>query len=103
MNHDTSVLLAILGMGAVTYFTRIFGYFLARRIDRMPPRVEQGLKFIPGTIIISIIAPQVLSQGWVSVTASLFCTIVALVSRNLVVVMITGVLYISFIRNFLPA
>ncbi|MCP4024471.1 MAG: AzlD domain-containing protein [Desulfobacteraceae bacterium] len=101
MTNDTQAIITILGMALVTYVTRILGFYISDKITRMPPKLEQALKYIPGTIIISIIAPQIVSGGSVTVTASIICTAAALLFRNLVAVMVTGVVYVSILRNLI--
>ncbi len=96
---DFTVYTAIAGMALVTYLTRIIGFFISDRIKEMPGKIEQALKYIPGTIIVSIIAPQIFSGGTVTLTAGIICTAAALVFRNLIAVMVTGVVYVSLLRN----
>ena len=101
MNDNIIVISTIFGMAVVTYLTRFAGFFISHRIKNMPKSIEQGLQYIPGTIIISIIAPQIFSGGSITLTASLICIGAALVFRNLVAVMLTGVLYVALLRNFI--
>lgn len=101
MNDNLIAWLTIAGMAAVTYLTRISGYFIADRIPDLPRGMARTLKYIPGTIIVSIIAPQILSGGvstWVSAAA---CVAVSLIFRNLIAVMVAGVLTVSLMRHFI--
>lgn len=102
MSDNTVILLTIVGMGIVTYATRIGGFVIASRIPRMPPWFERLLLYIPGTIIVSIIAPQIIEGGPVFMTAAMVCLGAALVLKNMVGVMVTGVLYVSLVRHFIP-
>ena len=90
--------LAIACMAAVTYLTRISGFLIASRIRALPPGIQRFLDFLPGTIIISIIAPQIVSGGWLTWSAALLCLGLALATRNLVAVLAAGVVYVSLIR-----
>ncbi len=87
-------------MGIVTYLTRVSGFYISDKISTMPRWLEITLKYIPGTIIVSIIAPQIVSGGLNTIIAGLICIGAALLFNNLVAVMITGVLAISLLRNF---
>ncbi|KAF1016885.1 MAG: hypothetical protein GAK31_00144 [Stenotrophomonas maltophilia] len=59
--HWTS-LLAILGMAAVTYLTRIIG-FLALRNRRLSPRAVSVMEAAPGCVLISVIAPDFVADN----------------------------------------
>ncbi len=98
MTDNYQIFLTIAGMGLVTYLTRISGFFIFSRIQNMPPRLEQFLRYIPGTIIVSIIAPQMAKGGSVTLTASAVCIAASLVCKNLVAVMVIGVVYVSLFR-----
>nr|NJM04794.1 hypothetical protein [Desulfobacula sp.] len=63
MTGDPDAYLTILGMALVTYLTRISGFYIAGRMSNLRPGLARTLAHIPGTIIISIIAPQILSGG----------------------------------------
>lgn len=54
---DPFVLLTVLGMAAVTYFTRVVG-FLALRNRVLSRRVTRVLEAVPGCVLISVIAPR---------------------------------------------
>ena len=65
----------------------------------MPGPVRRILGYIPGTIIISIIAPQVAQGGWITLSASVLCVAVSLAAENMVVAMVVTVVYVSLLRN----
>lgn len=92
-------LITIFGMAAVTYFTRIFGFVLSDRMSTVPDCVNRFLINIPGTIIISIIVPQIFNGKKEALIAAVICFMVAVRFRNMVLVMITGVITIYFLRN----
>ena len=100
MNDNLLVFITIAGMGAVTYLTRALGYFISAQIDIMPRSVESLLSYIPGTIIISIIAPQMIEGGGITLSASILCILASVVFKNLVAVMVSGVVYVSLLRHF---
>tara|TARA_B100000614_G_C14488129_1_gene469580 strand:+ start:482 stop:790 length:309 start_codon:yes stop_codon:yes gene_type:complete len=98
--HNLTVYLTIAAMGAVTYATRVSGYLVSARIRHMPHAVQRLLDYIPGTIIISIIAPQIADGGWIPLSAALVCIAVSLVFKNLVAAMAGTVVYVSLMRYF---
>ena len=98
MNDGT--LVTLFGMAAVTYVTRILGFYLSGRITALPPALEQALNYIPGTIIVSIIAPQILTSGKAGFITALVCIGAAIRLKNIVAVMIVGVATISMLRHF---
>ncbi len=62
MAVDPRVLVTILLMGAVIYATRAGGLWLASRVE-ISGRLEAWLGFLPGAILVSIVAPTVLTSG----------------------------------------
>ena len=100
MADNFDIYITIFGMGIVTYLTRISGFYISDKISTLPHWLEIALKYIPGTIIVSIIAPQIVSGGLNTIIAGLICIGAALLFNNLVAVMITGVLAISLLRHF---
>lgn len=62
MSVSPAVLIVIAAMATVTYATRAAGLWLARRFQPSP-RVEAALRHIPGAVLVSIVAPLVLSGG----------------------------------------
>ena len=99
MTDNTTIMITIAGMAAVTYLTRFLGFYLSDRMALLPPLLERVLNYIPGTIIVSIIAPQILNAGTPGVIAALVCVGAAIRFKNLIVVMLTGVVTVSILRS----
>lgn len=74
---DTDTLLTILGMGAVTYATRVSGYALLHVIP-VQGRFKAGLEAVPVAILTAIIAPAVLAAGLSDALAALVTVLLAL-------------------------
>ena len=68
MEINLVALLTILGMGAVTYATRIGGFWLLGRVTPTK-RVEAWMRAIPGAVLVSLIAPALLASGVVGFVA----------------------------------
>jgi branched-subunit amino acid transport protein len=89
----------ILGMVAVTFGIRYVLFALADRI-RMPPLVEDALRFIPPAVLTAITVPAVLlpyGEWYVSFTnpyliAALFAVVAGLLTRNLLATIAIGLM-----------
>ena len=77
MNLDPQLLLTVLGMGAVTYATRIGGYALLRRFP-VQGRIKAGLEAVPIAILTAIIAPAALAAGPADALAAVITVLLAL-------------------------
>lgn len=62
MRVDPMVVAAFAAMAGATYFTRIAGFWLVRRVRIRGP-LAGALAAMPGSILVSLIAPTVLSTG----------------------------------------
>lgn len=100
MRIDPLALLAILGMAAVTYATRVSGLWLMGRVT-LSRRMEAALEYLPGTVLVAIVAPVVLTGGIAEKIAALATVAVAVRSRNLLLAMVTGVAVVWIVRNIL--
>lgn len=87
MTVDTAVLAAIAAMAGATYFTRIAGFWLVGRVRIRGP-LAGALAAMPGSILVALIAPTVLSTGAAETGAALVT--VALVWRLPALVAIVG-------------
>lgn len=102
MSADPRVLLTILLMGAVIYATRAGGLWLASRVE-ISGRLEAWLGFLPGAILVSIVAPTVLTSGPSEALAALAVVLVAARSGSLLGAMATGVVAVVVLRGVLEA
>jgi len=60
--------LAIAAMTLVTFLCRIAGVVVMSRV-RITPRIERGLRALPGSIILATILPIVIDNGWPAIVA----------------------------------
>jgi len=90
MAVSSSAMVAILAMAATTYATRSAGLYLVGRLN-LTPRAEAFLAAIPGAVIVSIVAPTVLTQGVPEAFAALATLIVAARTKSLPLAMGVGV------------
>jgi uncharacterized membrane protein len=83
-------LFAILLMALATYATRAGGLWLASRFE-LSERAGAWLDQIPGAILVSLVAPTVLTGGPAETFAALAVVIVAFRTGSLPAAMVTGV------------
>lgn len=92
--------LAIVAMMLVTFLCRIGGVVLMSHV-RITPRVERGLRALPGSIILATILPVALDNGWPAiVTLGAAITVMALTRIDLLG-LAAGLGTLSVIRAFL--
>jgi uncharacterized membrane protein len=86
-----AALATIAGMAAVTYATRASGLWLGNRL-RITPRLSALFAALPGTILVSLVAPAVVKAGVRGIVAAAATALVAVRLRgNIVVPMVVGV------------
>lgn len=90
MAIDPDTLFTIVLMAVATYATRAGGLWLASRFD-LSERAGAWLDQIPGAILVSLVAPAVLTGGVVEVLAALVVVIVSLRTGSLPAAMVIGV------------
>ncbi len=100
MNLDPLTLLTIGLMALGTYATRAGGLWLASRLT-FSGRVEAWLDYIPGAILVSLVAPAVLASGFAEALAALAVVLVALRTGSLPVAMVTGVGAVLVLRTMM--
>lgn len=100
MQTSPQALLTILGMALVTYLTRISGQWLMSRVE-LSGRMKAWLGYLPGAIIVAIVAPAIFNAGLAEAGAALATLIVAARTRNLLLSMIVGVGIVVILRAIL--
>jgi len=100
MQIDTRALLVILGMAFVTYATRIGGILIVSRFT-LSPRMKVWLYRIPGAILVSLIAPTVLTSSPAETLAALATALVAVRTGNLLLAMTVGVATVWGLRSLI--
>lgn len=68
--------LAIAAMTAMTYLCRTSGVVLMSRV-RITPRIERGLRALPGSIVVATVLP-IISQAGLSAAAGLAVALVVM-------------------------
>jgi uncharacterized membrane protein len=88
---------AIAGMALVTYLCRIAGVVVMSRV-RITPRIERGLRALPGSIIMATILPVIIDAGLPAMAAIAAAVFVMAVTRIDLASLAVGLGAISLLR-----
>jgi uncharacterized membrane protein len=91
--------LAITAMTLVTFLCRIAGVVVMSRV-RLTPRIERGLRALPGSIIMATILPVVIDNGLPAIIALTAAVVAMAVTRIDIVGLLVGLGTLSIIRAF---
>ena len=97
MESNIVALLTILGMGAVTYATRIGGFWLLGRVTPTK-RVAAWMRAIPGAVLVSLIATALLAAGVVGFIAAAVTVLIAVWTRRMLPALVAGVVIVAVAR-----
>ena len=97
MGVSVGAVVAIVLMALATYATRAGGLWLASRFD-LSERAGAWLDQIPGAILVSLVAPAVLTGGPAEALAALAVVVVAVRTGSLPAAMVTGVVAVVVLR-----
>lgn len=99
MSLDPLALLAILGMAAGTFATRIAGLALVRRAS-LSPTALRVLEVVPGAVLVALIAPEALARDPATAIAALI-TMVAAWRLPLMAVVAVGIAAAAGMRSLI--
>lgn len=98
MTIHQGALLAIALMALVTYACRSGGYWLMGRVT-MSPRVEIGLTYLPGAVLISLVVPAMAEEGVPGVCAVVVTAVAMRRTNNLLIAMVVGIGTVWLVRQ----
>ena len=99
ISKDMDVILVILCCALATYSLRVGGLLLAERLPSKG-RFKLFMDALPGTLLLSLIAPGIAASGFWGGTAA-FCTAVCThKTGNVFISMILGVGIVALSRHF---
>lgn len=90
--------LTILGMGIVTYLTRIGGLWLMKYV-RLSERLKNCMHALPGTILVALVAPAVFTTSIANACAALLTLIVAVKTHSVLLAMFIGLITVLTLRS----
>ena len=88
----------ILAGAAVTYLTRIGGYLVLSRFQRIHPRVEAGLDAVPAAVLTTLVVPAATTGGPIEWAALAIAAAVAW-RGSLVTMFLAGTVVLILLRN----
>jgi uncharacterized membrane protein len=99
-NYDLFAIFLILCAGIITYLLR-FGGLMIGDILSKHSFIENLIKALPGTILVSFVVPSILVEGYPGILSAIPTAIVAKKTNNIFVALIVGLSIIIAFRNFL--
>lgn len=96
------ILITIVCMAAVTYFTRAGGLLIVSRINPTP-RLRSFLDHMPSSILVAIIVPTLADKGPAELSAAVISALTAIFTRNLIASLLSGLIAVSVLRYFVFA
>lgn len=93
-------LVALIAMGFASFFCRAGGFFLMRYVT-VTPRVEAGLKAIPLSVMVGIVAPVAAKGQPAELAALVVVGVVMKATGNDLIAAVAGVAVIALTRAFL--
>jgi branched-subunit amino acid transport protein len=94
---SVKVIITLVGMGIVTYLSRAL-FIVGMKGDRLPPFIIRWLSYVPVAVLAAIICPMLaapekrldLTYGNPYLIAGIAATVIAVVTKNLIVTVIGG-------------
>ena len=96
----SETLLAILLMALITSLLRVSGLWLMGHVT-MSPFAERWLKNLPGSLVLAIVAPSILTGGLPEILATIAVVFVMTATKNLLLAMAAGASVVFLARRFL--
>lgn len=96
---DLSIVMAIAGAALATYSLRLGGLLLAERLPQNGG-FKRFMETLPGTILLSLVAPGIFSSGVLGGVAALATTLCAWKTKNLLLSMVLGMSIVAAGRLF---
>ncbi len=93
-------LITIAAAAIITYILRIGGLLLSDKLPRTG-NVKTFMDTLPGTILISLVAPGIIAAGFWGLIAAFFTGLCAYKTGNVFMSMLIGIGIIILQRNFL--
>ena len=96
----TDQMIVILGLALGTYAIRLGGYLIGAQLPDTG-RWARAFNALPGCLIASLLAVMIVPAGPAEWMAAALALIVAMISRNLPLTMVTGILAVLVLRGML--
>lgn len=97
---NQNIIIIILFVALGTYLLRISGLLLSTRLKKYK-YVDSLLESIPSTLLIALIIPSIIKEGFIGILASVIVIIVMIKTKNIFLSMSIGVFIIYLSKNSL--
>jgi uncharacterized membrane protein len=102
MDGNATSFATIVAMALVTYATRAGGLWLMGRFEGAH-RFDGALSYVPGSVLVAIVAPTVIAAGPAGLVAVLLTAVVARLTGSVLLAMLVGVGLVWAARSLFPA
>ncbi len=99
-DFDIFAIFLILCAGIITYLLRFGGLMVGDLLSKHR-FIENLIKALPGTILISFVIPSILTEGYPGIISALSTAIVTKKTNNILIALIVGLSIIIVFRNFI--
>ena len=96
-DNDVTIILAIIGAALVTYGLRLGGLLLASRLPQNGG-FRRFMDALPGTILLSLVAPGIVSAGPLGGFAAAATALCAWKTKNVLAAMVVGMTIVAMGR-----
>lgn len=97
MNNEAVVTIFL--MALATAATRLGGFWLMGKVE-MSPFIKRFLDNLPGSLVLAIVTPALLSGNLTEPVAAAFVILTMIFTKNLLLAMIAGSAVVFLIRIF---
>ena len=105
---SAKVILTLVGMGVVTYLTRVL-FIVGMKGDKLPPFIVRWLSYVPVAVLAAIIFPMLaapekrldLTYTNPYLIAGAAASVIALLTKNLIITVIGGMGVILLLKFFM--
>lgn len=95
------LLLLILALAGLTYFTRISGYLVLLYFKALHPRVEAALEAVPAAVLATLIFPPAFTKGPLEAVTMILAFLLCL-RVNSILVLILSLGFLVGLRTIIP-
>lgn len=98
-NLDLGTLIIIFCVAIGTYVLRVSGLLVSNRLAN-EGRVKIFLDYLPATLLLSLILPSIIKEGFLGIIATIFVVFCMYKTNSAIWAMLAGVLVVALGRNF---
>lgn len=100
---DLNALLLIGLVALGTYSLRLSGLLVSNKFVKDEGRIKIFLDYLPSTILLSLVVPSILKEGFIGVFATACIILCMYKTKNILLSMVIAVLIVAFSRDYIMA